>query len=119
MTGHLTYSNSQELEPEKVRGAPLCMNSYKWLYVASCSSCNSALKLPSFHSSRYPTKPSDTAQKFDPSTHNHAVFVRKNKYFKVPLTDDTGRELSAAELEVCVVIPPCESWRSDPFQTNR
>ncbi|KAF8919060.1 acyltransferase ChoActase COT CPT [Mucidula mucida] len=77
-------TESQELEPEKVRGAPLCMNSYKWL----------------FHSSRYPTKPSDTAQKFDPSTHNHAVFVRKNKYFKVPLTDDTGRELSAAELEV-------------------
>lgn len=27
------------------------------------------------------------------------MFVRKNKFFKVPLIDSTGRELSAAELE--------------------
>ncbi|CAL1713056.1 unnamed protein product [Somion occarium] len=59
------------------------MDSYKWL----------------FHSSRYPTKPSDTARKFDPSKHNHVVFVRKNKFFVVPLADANGRELSAAELE--------------------
>lgn len=76
-------TESQALEPEKVRGAPLCMASYKWL----------------FHSSRYPNKPSDTAHKFDAATHNHVVFVRKNKFFKVPLIDPTGRELSAAELE--------------------
>ncbi|KAK0487531.1 acyltransferase ChoActase/COT/CPT [Armillaria novae-zelandiae] len=76
-------TESQTLEPEKVRGAPLCMASYKWL----------------FHSSRYPNKPSDTAHKFDAATHNHVVFVRKNKFFKVPLIDPTGRELSAAELE--------------------
>ncbi|RPD62238.1 acyltransferase ChoActase/COT/CPT [Lentinus tigrinus ALCF2SS1-7] len=74
---------SEQLEPEKVRGAPLAMKSYEWL----------------FHSSRYPTKPSDTAKKFDPATHNHVVFVRKNKFFKVPLADKSGRELSAAELE--------------------
>ncbi|CAL1713055.1 unnamed protein product [Somion occarium] len=74
---------SKQLEPEKVRGAPLSMDSYKWL----------------FHSSRYPTKPSDTARKFDPSKHNHVVFVRKNKFFVVPLADANGRELSAAELE--------------------
>ncbi|KAK7690110.1 hypothetical protein QCA50_006758 [Cerrena zonata] len=74
---------SGQLEPEKVRGAPLSMDSYKWL----------------FHSSRYPTKPSDTARKFDASKHNHVVFVRKNKFFAVPLADSTGRELTAAELE--------------------
>ncbi|KAF7299596.1 Carnitine acetyl transferase [Mycena chlorophos] len=74
---------SKELEPEKVRGAPLCMSSYKWL----------------FHSSRYPVKPSDTAHKFDPATHNHIVFVRKNKFFKVPLVHPSGKELSASELE--------------------
>jgi len=62
------------------------MDSYKWL----------------FHSSRYPTKPSDTARKFDPKTHNHVVFVRKNKFFEVPLAGPDGRELSAAELEVQV-----------------
>ncbi|KAJ6621836.1 acyltransferase ChoActase/COT/CPT [Mycena sp. CBHHK59/15] len=76
-------TENKELEPEKVRGAPLCMDSYKWL----------------FHSSRYPTKPSDTARKFDPATHNHVVFVRKNKFFSVPLAHRSGQELSAAELE--------------------
>ncbi|KAI0685797.1 acyltransferase ChoActase/COT/CPT [Cerioporus squamosus] len=74
---------SEQLEPEKVRGAPLAMKSYEWL----------------FHSSRYPTKPSDTAKKFDPATHNHVVFVRKNKFYKVALADKSGRELSATELE--------------------
>ncbi|KAI0631989.1 acyltransferase ChoActase/COT/CPT [Trametes polyzona] len=74
---------SGQLEPEKVRGAPLAMSSYEWL----------------FHSCRYPTKPSDTAKKFDPAKHNHVVFVRKNKFYKVPLADKSGRELSAAELE--------------------
>ncbi|KAI0074058.1 acyltransferase ChoActase/COT/CPT [Panus rudis PR-1116 ss-1] len=74
---------SKQLEPEKVRGAPLAMESYKWL----------------FHSSRYPVKPSDTARKFDALTHNHVVFVRKNKFFKVALSTKDGRELSAAELE--------------------
>lgn len=54
----------------------------------------------SFHACRYPVKPSDTAQKFDPAKHNHVVFVRKNKFFKVSLADAEGRELSAAELEV-------------------
>ncbi|KZT11861.1 acyltransferase ChoActase/COT/CPT [Laetiporus sulphureus 93-53] len=74
---------SKQLEPDKVRSMPLSMESYKWL----------------FHSSRYPVKPSDTARKFDPTTNNHVVFVRKNKFFKVPLADKGGRELSAAELE--------------------
>ena len=58
----------------------------------------SLIALCSFHSSRYPTKPSDTAKKFDASKHNHVVFVRKNKFYKVALAHN-GRELSAAELE--------------------
>ncbi|CDO71679.1 hypothetical protein BN946_scf184915.g23 [Trametes cinnabarina] len=74
---------SKQLEPEKVRGAPLAMSSYEWL----------------FHSCRYPTKPADTAKKFDPTKHNHVVFVRKNKFYKVALADASGRDLSAAELE--------------------
>lgn len=57
------------------------------------------MALLSFHSSRYPTKPSDTAKKFDHTKHNHVVLVRKNKFFKVALADKSGRELSAAELE--------------------
>ena len=51
-----------------------------------------------FNASRYPTKPSDTAQKFDPSTHNHVVFVRKNKFYEIDVVQD-GRELSLSELE--------------------
>ncbi|KAJ3715521.1 acyltransferase ChoActase/COT/CPT [Lentinula raphanica] len=79
-------TESQQLEPEKVRGAPLCMSSYKWL----------------FHSSRYPVKPSDIAKKHDPKSNNHVVFIRKNRFFSVPLSiqTDTRRELSAAELEI-------------------
>ncbi|THH31476.1 hypothetical protein EUX98_g2726 [Antrodiella citrinella] len=75
---------SKQLEPEKVRGAPLAMSSYKWL----------------FHSSRYPTKPSDIAHKFNPAEHNHVVFIRKNKFYQVDLANEDGSELSAAELEV-------------------
>ncbi|KAF9046339.1 acyltransferase ChoActase/COT/CPT [Panaeolus papilionaceus] len=75
---------SGRLEPEKVRGAPLCMASYKWL----------------FHSCRYPVKPSDTAEKFDPASNNHIIVLRKNRFFLVPLSNPTtGREFSAAELE--------------------
>ncbi|KAI0056558.1 acyltransferase ChoActase/COT/CPT [Artomyces pyxidatus] len=74
---------SEQLEPEKVRGAPLSMDSYKWL----------------FHACRYPTIPSDTARKFDAKTHNHVVFVRNNRFFEVPLAHADGSELSAADLE--------------------
>lgn len=59
---------------------------------------NSTAKF-SFHASRLPVKPSDTARKYDPDTYNHVVFVRKNKFFKVPLSHN-GKELTAAELEV-------------------
>jgi hypothetical protein len=47
-------------------------------------------------------KPSDTAHKFDPKAYNHVVFIRKNKFFSVPLVNSKGKELSAAELEVYV-----------------
>lgn len=57
----------------------------------------------SFHACRYPTKPSDTAKKFDPQAHNHVVFVRKNKFYEVPLITPEGHELSEAELEVWVL----------------
>lgn len=60
------------------------MDSYKWL----------------FHSSRYPVKPSDTAQKFNPATNNHIIVIRKNRFFVVPLVDITGNEYNAAEIEI-------------------
>lgn len=66
----------------------------------SCHEFDAQL-LNSFHSSRYPTKPADTARKFDAARNNHIVFVRKNKFFEVPLAYN-GVELSEAELQVCV-----------------
>jgi carnitine O-acetyltransferase len=63
---------------------------------------NFGTKLSSrFHSCRYPTKPADTAHKFDAAENNHIVFVRKNKFFEVPLAHN-GVELSEAELQVYV-----------------
>ncbi|KAF8319721.1 acyltransferase ChoActase/COT/CPT [Clavulina sp. PMI_390] len=73
---------TQQLQPDKVRKAPLCMSSYKWL----------------FNSSRYPVKPNDTATKFDPQTHNHVLFIRNNKFYTVQLEHD-GVQLSTTELE--------------------
>ncbi|THH11655.1 hypothetical protein EW145_g503 [Phellinidium pouzarii] len=70
------------LEPDTARTAPLCMASYKWL----------------FNASRYPTKPSDTARKFDPATHNHVVLIRKNRFYEVPLVQG-NKPLSVVELE--------------------
>ncbi|KAH9179330.1 acyltransferase ChoActase COT CPT [Lactarius sanguifluus] len=92
---------SAQLEPEKVRGAPLCMDSYKWL----------------FHASRYPNIPSDTAHKFDPATHNHVVFVRNNRFFEVQLARADGTELSAADLETAIanVIRQADTHTGVPF----
>ena len=58
-----------------------------------------------FHSSRYPTKPADTAHKFTAAENNHIVFVRKNKFFEVPLTHN-GVDLSEAELQLYVFVYP-------------
>jgi len=55
----------------------------------------------SFHACRYPRIPSDYAEKFSPSENNHIVVLRKNRFFVVPLAHPvTGKELSAAELEL-------------------
>lgn len=64
------------------------MASYKWL----------------FHASRYPVKPADTATKFDPATHDHVVFVRKNRFYEVALKGSDGKEISAVDLEACVLF---------------
>lgn len=55
--------------------------------------------LSRFHASRYPAIPKDTAHKFYPTTHNHVVFIRNNRFFEVQLAHPDGTELSAADLE--------------------
>ncbi|GAA5892436.1 choline/carnitine O-acyltransferase [Sporobolomyces salmoneus] len=74
---------TQQLEPEMARKTPLCMASYKYL----------------FNATRLPTAPSDTAKIYDPNQNNHVVVVRKNKFFEVPVVDETGEWLSEKELE--------------------
>ncbi|MBW0504842.1 hypothetical protein O181_044557 [Austropuccinia psidii MF-1] len=76
-------NESEQLEPELSRSGPLCMNSYRWL----------------FNSCRYPQKPSDTAKKFDPNTHNHLIVIRKGKFFEFSVIKPDGTWLSEAELE--------------------
>ncbi|KAF8755048.1 Acyltransferase ChoActase COT CPT [Rhizoctonia solani] len=71
-------TESGQLEPEKAK-TPLCMSSYKWL----------------FNAARYPVKPSDTADKFDPTTNNHVVFVRKNRFYEVDVTGLSTADLTA------------------------
>ena len=68
------------------RKTPLCMSSYKYL----------------FNATRLPTAPSDTAKIYDPEQHNHVVVVRKNKFYEVPVVDESGEWLSEKELEACV-----------------
>ena len=60
-----------KLELEKVRRAPLCMDSYKWL----------------FHASRYHAKPSDTAAKFDPVTNS-----RRTVFSPYPSRSPTAKD---------------------------
>ncbi|TKA57749.1 hypothetical protein B0A53_00898 [Rhodotorula sp. CCFEE 5036] len=74
---------TQQLEPEMARKTPLCMSSYKYL----------------FNATRLPTAPSDTAKIYDPEQHNHVVVVRKNKFYEVPVVDESGEWLSEKELE--------------------
>ncbi|WWD06397.1 hypothetical protein V865_004487 [Kwoniella europaea PYCC6329] len=63
--------DSEILEPEKVKGQPLCMNSYQYL----------------FNAVRTPTKPADLPVNHGPD-HHHIVVLRNNRYFKV---DTKGR----------------------------
>ncbi|KAG1147892.1 hypothetical protein G6F37_003664 [Rhizopus arrhizus] len=70
------------LEPEYVKGEPLCMDSFKYM----------------FNNCRIPKKPSDYEEIFDLSL-NHIVVLRKNKFYVVD-TVHNGQQLSTAELEL-------------------
>jgi carnitine O-acetyltransferase len=70
------------LEPEYMRKAPICMDSYKYM----------------FNCCRIPEKPADFAAKHLPEKNKHFVVVRKNQFFKV-LHEVDGRQLTTGELE--------------------
>ncbi|WVW81207.1 hypothetical protein I302_103198 [Kwoniella bestiolae CBS 10118] len=66
--------DSEILEPEKVKGQPLCMNSYQYL----------------FNAVRTPTKPADLPVNHG-TDHHHIVVLRNNRYFKVD-TEGRGKQ---------------------------
>ncbi|KAK4686029.1 hypothetical protein P7C73_g4101, partial [Tremellales sp. Uapishka_1] len=67
------------LEPEKVKGQPLCMASYRYL----------------FNATRVPTSPADTPLAY-PSDLHHIVVLRNNRYFKVDTKGRGKKELADA-----------------------
>jgi carnitine O-acetyltransferase len=70
------------LEPDYMRKAPMCMDSFKYM----------------FNCCRIPEKPADYPKKYDYETNKHFVVVRKNQFFKV-LHEVDGRQLTTGELE--------------------
>jgi carnitine O-acetyltransferase len=77
-----TQVDEGSLEPEYMKGMPLCMDSYKWM----------------FNASRVAALPVDYPVKFLPEEHQHIVVIRKNQFFKVP-HHVGGRQLTTAEFE--------------------
>ncbi|KAI9683406.1 MAG: Carnitine O-acetyltransferase mitochondrial [Trizodia sp. TS-e1964] len=70
------------LEPEYMKGLPICMDSYKWM----------------FNCCRIPEKPADYPVKFSSKEHKHIVVVRHNQFFKIAHEID-GQQLNTSELE--------------------
>ncbi|CAL5869866.1 uncharacterized protein PFLUO_LOCUS4097 [Penicillium psychrofluorescens] len=70
------------LEPEYMRGQPMAMNSYEFM----------------FNCCRIPGDGADFPRKYAAAENQHIVVVRKNQFFKVPLVVD-GQALNVSELE--------------------
>jgi carnitine O-acetyltransferase len=70
------------LEPEYMRKAPICMDSYKYM----------------FNMCRIPEKPADYPKNYNYDQNKHIVVARKNRFFKV-LHEVDGRQLTTGELE--------------------
>jgi hypothetical protein len=78
-----THDRSELLEPEKVKGQPLCMASYKYL----------------FNATRVPTAPADIPLAYERDL-NHIVVLRNNRYFKVEVAGRGKAEIAEALREV-------------------
>lgn len=70
------------LEPEYMRGQPMAMSSYEYM----------------FNCCRIPADGEDFPRKFAAAENEHIVVVRKNQFFKVPLVVDS-QALNVSELE--------------------
>lgn len=70
------------LEPEYMRGQPMAMSSYEYM----------------FNCCRIPSDGADYPKKYPAKENEHIMVVRKNQFFKVPLVVD-GQQLNVSELE--------------------
>lgn len=70
------------LEPEYMRGQPIAMGSYEYM----------------FNCSRVPGDVEDFPRKYQAKDNEHIVVVRKNQFFKVPLVVN-GEQLNVSELQ--------------------
>lgn len=70
------------LEPEYMKGMPMAMGSYQWM----------------FNACRVPDKPVDHLTKYAFADNKHIIVMRKNQFFKV-LHEVNGKQLNTAELE--------------------
>lgn len=70
------------LEPEYMRGQPMAMSSYEWM----------------FHACRIPADGADHPVKYTPQENEHIIAIRKNQFFKIQTVVD-GRQLNTSELE--------------------
>ncbi|PVV03974.1 hypothetical protein BB560_001534 [Smittium megazygosporum] len=70
------------LEPESIKGMPLCSNSYQYM----------------FNACRIPHKPSDYPAQYDPSLNQKITVARNGIFFTVPVVIG-GKQLSISELE--------------------
>ncbi|KAL1407218.1 Carnitine O-acetyltransferase mitochondrial [Vanrija albida] len=76
-------TDSEKLEPEKVKGQPLCMNSYHYL----------------FNAVRVPTSPADVPLAY-PRDLNHIVVLRNDRYYKLEVGGRSASEITAALNEI-------------------
>lgn len=81
-------TETEVLEPEMVKTTPLDNSSYKYL----------------FNACRYPEKPEDRTEKFDPAQNNHIVVVRKGRFYEFEVVDSKGEFLSEKDLEKWVHV---------------
>ncbi len=70
------------LEPEYMKGLPICMDSYKYM----------------FNCGRIAARPKDYADKYDPAAHKYIAVVRNNRFYKV-YHEVAGKPLNTSELE--------------------
>lgn len=70
------------LEPEYMRGAPIAMSSYWWM----------------FNACRIPAKPADYPVKHNFQEHPYFIAIRKNQFFKI-FHEVDGKQLNTTEME--------------------